>query len=350
MMLVMLLAAASPRASVIRAASKQDTCVAHDSSVNDYLAAQHATVLRVIVSPARIGEGRACINAARAAGYEIYLSLPYDDAWTPQQDAAYFAEWLPYYAPLWAVSVGNEQDLNGGAIVTPPGWSFSGREYRAVWDAVEPVLASEAPRTLRVFGDFSPWGTQIAEGAWVDVGSPPSGVDALAFHAYDSVVGGLRTVPEFSAWAAAHGVSLWLSEQTPALDDPGIVASVLAQSPDVALYNTYYWPEVAVNRPFWANPPPPAAHQTEAVRAITHPAPAVALNGTRPAAKPIAKPKPHGCYTRRTHHTRRHGRRHRHVGRPRSIHQPRCRMRPPRAHPRPLRRGRGGTATQTTGA
>ena len=77
-------------------------------------------------------------------------------AWSPRQVAAYFSRVLPSYAPyLWAVGVGNEQDLtmgsNYGQGRSPLGGHgrTTGQAYRAVWNAVdfpEPVSPTKTSK------------------------------------------------------------------------------------------------------------------------------------------------------------------------------------------------------------
>jgi hypothetical protein len=114
--------------------------------------------------------------------------------------AAYFRRTLPSYAPYaWAVSVGNEQDLVQGA-------AGSARKYRAVWNAVEPVVARVAPRAIRVYGEPSAFDFPFLEASFV--GGRPRGAHVIAFHCYDVKNGGLSVVPQVAAWAATKRLPL----------------------------------------------------------------------------------------------------------------------------------------------
>jgi hypothetical protein len=248
----LLAASAAPAtAAPIQVAQDQTPCINNNQAPLAYLQANHATAMRVTVSSSRIGSALQCIHDTYAAGYKIYLTLEGPTA-DPEPTADFFAKWVPIYqqaAPLWAISIENEPDLNwhtySYGYLTPP-------QYRAIWDAVEPILARDAPAAIRVFGDVSPWGEYLIEQAWGD--SRPAGVGAIGFHAYDTPKNGLQEVPELAAWAAARGAPLWLSEQTPAMDPPESVSYVLTHSPNVQLYNTYDWPGVLDNFPGWYDP------------------------------------------------------------------------------------------------
>ncbi|MGB0091541.1 MAG: hypothetical protein WBP81_03255 [Solirubrobacteraceae bacterium] len=69
----------------------------------------------------------------------------------------------PDLRALWAVGVGNEQDLtstNRNAQGTSTGSGHgrtAGENYRADWNAVEPVLVKLAPHAIRVYDEFSRW-------------------------------------------------------------------------------------------------------------------------------------------------------------------------------------------------
>ena len=140
------------------------------------------------------------------------------------------AEVLPHYAPyVWAVGVGNEQDLSmptsfgqGTVPLTRNGRSV-GQNYRAVWNAVEPVLVQFVPQAIRVYGEFSPWGFAAIQQGFVH-GRPP-GVQALAVHCYHTKVGGLLQVPQEAAWAGSKHLPLWCSGDGPRVAPP-LVAEV----------------------------------------------------------------------------------------------------------------------------
>ena len=159
-------------------ADYQLTCVVNGGDVSPFLRSHHATVLRLIVPSQGPSSGVACASRAAAEGYRVYVSLQYSNAWRPARVAAYFRRTVPQYAPYaWAVSVGNEQDL------AVQGGRATGTRYRAVWNAVEPVLAHVAPRAIRVYGETSPFGFPFLQQSFV--GSRPRGAQAIAFHCYD---------------------------------------------------------------------------------------------------------------------------------------------------------------------
>ncbi len=256
-------AGASAQTSLF-AASTQYDCLANHN-VNGFLRSNHANVLRLILTPqqAPAGEGLGCVRDAHAAGYKVYLSLQFANSWSPGQLASYFHRVLPAYAPYaWAVGVGNEQDLTStstSAQGTHPlrGHGRSvGENYRADWNAVEPVLAKLVPHAIRVYGEFSPWGFSAVQQGFA-AGRPP-GLQAIAVHCYRTkATGGLEQVPQDAAWAAARRLPLWCSEMGPALSKPttpgwamrdtwgswnAAVAKVEAESPDLKMTSYYYFP------------------------------------------------------------------------------------------------------------
>jgi hypothetical protein len=243
------------------AVSKETVCLAN-RNVNGFLRQNHANVLRLILSPsdAAAGAGVKCVQQAHAAGFRVYVSLQFNNRWTPRQVAAYFSQVLPAYAPwVWAIGVGNEQDLS-----TPTGYGqgktglsrdgrSAGQSYRAVWNAVEPVLVKVAPRAVRVYGEFSPW-SFVANQQGFARGRPP-GVQAIAAHCYHTTVGGLTQVPQGAAWAASKRLPLWCSEMGPALARTkpwavpdtwtswnAMVAKIEAESPNLRMAGYYYYP------------------------------------------------------------------------------------------------------------
>jgi hypothetical protein len=239
--------------------------------VNAFLQAHHATVLRIVVPYRGQSNALTCSRTAAAGGYRVYLSFPYDNAWQPAQVAAYFRRTLPQYARYaWAVSVGNEQDLHQGApaprgrsvVCTGAGRhrtcrrSTAGEDYRAVWDAVEPVLARTTPRAIRVYGETSPFSFSLLKDSFLT--GRPRGPQAIAFHCYDTKNGGLRIVPQVAAWAASKHLPLWCSEMSAALvpnvhpwlqldSQPrwdALLASVEAHSPNLKMVSYYRWPQI----------------------------------------------------------------------------------------------------------
>jgi hypothetical protein len=169
---------------------------------------------------------------------------------------------LPAYAPfLWAVGVGNEQDLTSptsDAQGTKPLGSHgrtAGQNYRLDWNAVEPVLAMTAPHAIRVYGEFSPWSFNANEDGFAR--GRPRGVQAIAAHCYHTKRGGLLDVPKLAAWATSRRLPLWCSEMGPAIrkrTTPGwavpdtwaswnaAVATIQSKSPNLRMTSYYYWP------------------------------------------------------------------------------------------------------------
>jgi hypothetical protein len=256
-------AAEAPLASYF-AVSTQYNCLTN-LDVVPFLQANHANVLRLILSPqrARAAEGVGCVKNANAAGFKVYVSFQFANNWSPGQVAAYFRQVLPAYAPfLWAVGVGNEQDLrspDAKAQGTEPLGSrgrTTGENYRADWDAVEPVLATLVPDAIRVYGEFSPWGFDAIKKGFAS--SRPAGVQAIGEHCYHTKrPGGLLQVPKNAAWAASVGLPLWCSEMGPAIQTSATpdwvvpdtwaswnatLATIKSNSPNLQLISYYYWP------------------------------------------------------------------------------------------------------------
>ena len=244
-------------------ASNEAECVAN-RNVNAFLWQSHANVMRLILSPqdAQASAGRACISDAHAAGFKVYVSFQFNNRWTPRQVAAYFRRVLPHYAPfLWAVGVGNEQDLRSPTSYGQGTGSLSGhgrtagQAYRAIWNAVEPVLVKLAPHAIRVYGEFSPWSFAATKQGFAS--SRPPGVQAIAAHCYHTVIGGLKQVPQDAAWAGSKRLPLWCSEMGPALARPrprfwvvpdtwgswnAIVRKITSESPNLRMTGCYYYP------------------------------------------------------------------------------------------------------------
>jgi hypothetical protein len=253
---------ASARLS-LNAVSKEPACLAN-RNVNPFLRANHANVMRLILSPqdATTGAGMGCVKAAHAAGFRVYISLQFSNRWSASQDAAYVARVLPKYAPfVWAVGIGNEQDLTmqtaygQGTVSLARDGRSAGQNYRAVWNAVEPVLVRVAPRAIRVYGEFSPWGFSANKQGFAH-GRPP-GVQAIAAHCYHTKVGGLMQVPQDAAWARSQHLPLWCSEMGPALPRRSTpkwvvpdswaswnatVRKIVAESPNLQMWGYYYDP------------------------------------------------------------------------------------------------------------
>ncbi len=245
------------------AVSSETACLAN-RDINPLLRANRANVVRLILSPqdALAGAGVACVQQADTAGFKIYISLQFKNRWTPADVAAYIRQVLPTYAPyVWAVGVGNEQDLSmpnpygqGTASLTTHGRS-AGASYRAIWNVVEPVLVSLVPHAIRVYGEFSPWSFNATQQGFAS--SRPRGVQAIAAHCYDTKVGGLMQVPQDAAWAASKRLPLWCSEMGPALPRRttpkwmvpqtwaswnALVGKIVRKSPDLQMSGYYYDP------------------------------------------------------------------------------------------------------------
>jgi hypothetical protein len=246
---VLLVFSASAHAMIMQA-DDQFTCVMGGGDVSPFMQTHHASVLRLIVPYRSRSNAVDCANRAAAEGYRVYVSLQYDNAWSPARVAAYYRRTLPQYAPYaWAVSVGNEQDLVQGAPAT-------GARYRAVWNAVEPVLARIDPRAIRVYGEASPFGFPFLEQSFR--AGHPRGAQAIAFHCYDVKNGGLSVVPQVAAWAAGERLPLWCSEMSASLRRSrhpwlktdslsrwnALVSRVEARSPDLKMVSYYRWPEI----------------------------------------------------------------------------------------------------------
>lgn len=249
-------AAASARPRLF-AASNESQCLA-GQSVNGFLRAHHANVLRVVLSEyyATHGGALACIQAAHAAHYKVYVSLQFSNRWTPRRDAAYFAQALRSYAPyLWAIGVGNEQDLPDKVLKGQRRRGLSAAAYRAVWNKVEPVIARRAPHAIRVYGEFTPWA--FADDRRGFAHGRPRGVQAIAAHCYHTKIGGLKQIPALAAWAKSKRLPLWCSEMGPALPRTArppwtvrdsqaswsrLVARIVHRSPDLKMTSYYLWP------------------------------------------------------------------------------------------------------------
>lgn len=169
-----------------------------------WLHAYRATVLHVIVDPTYGATGSAlpCVRDAAAAGFRVNLAIQWWNPWRPQQVAAFTRSVLQIYAPyLWAVSLGNEQELYAD------GRGMSGRGYAADWAAAEPVLAGLAPNALRVAGEISPWGLRFLADA---LRAGLTGVQALAGHPYSWR--GCFAVSHLQRLASAYRLPVWYTE------------------------------------------------------------------------------------------------------------------------------------------
>jgi hypothetical protein len=265
-LLATLVVAGSPAHAMTMQVDPQIPCIVNGDNVQSILKAHDATVLRIVLPDFPSPNALRCVQRARAEGYRIYISMQYDNAWSPKRVASYFVHTLPQYAPYaWAVSVGNEQDVRQGAGPrTARACSGKGRRrrcqrttgayYREVWNAVEPVVAHVAPHAVRVYGETSPWGFSYLQDSFAT--GRPRGAQAVAFHCYDTKRGGLRTVPEVAAWAAGHHLPLWCSEMSDGIRPCGwmrrdtphqwqtLLAGIERRSPDLKMVSYYQWAQI----------------------------------------------------------------------------------------------------------
>ena len=244
------LALAAPAHARLVAGDDQFTCQA-GGEIAPFMRAHHATVVRIIVPYGQPTSEVACARTAAAEGYRVYVSLQYSNAWSTANVAGYFRSTLPQYARYaWAVSVGKEQDLfqvRGG----------SGRSYRAVWNAVEPIIARQTPHAIRVYGEVSPFGFPFLQSSFS--AGRPAGAQAIAFHCYNTKTGGLKAVPQVAAWAAHWRLPLWCSEMSGALSHTqvhpwlvhdsqaswnALLAWVERLSPNLQMISYYRWPQI----------------------------------------------------------------------------------------------------------
>lgn len=269
---MLLLATPASARTMIMQADDQLTCEVAGGDVDTFMQAHHATVLRIVVPYHRTSNALGCIRKASAEGYRVYLSIQYDNRWRPARVASYFRRTVPRYGPYaWAVSVGNEQDLvqgapapHGRSIICHPvrgerrscRRSTAGEDYRAAWNAVEPVLARRAPHALRVYGEVSPFGFHFLQDSFRP--GRPRGARAIAFHCYDVKNGGLSVVPQVARWAASKHLPLWCSEMSASPKRSihrwlkrdslprwnALVASAVAHAPNLKMVSYYRWPQI----------------------------------------------------------------------------------------------------------
>ena len=169
-----------------------------------YIRMYEAQVLRVVVNPTWGANGQAlpCVRSAIAGGVRFHLSIQYWNSWTIAQQVAFFRQVLSYYGrDAWAVSVGNEQELNHHGFPQTPA------QYAATWRATVPVIRSAAPQAILVAGEISPWGENFLKAAYAD-GLP--GAQAVAAHPYWAPFG--FSISELESWAAANHLPLWFTE------------------------------------------------------------------------------------------------------------------------------------------
>ena len=164
-------------AGVLIALGDVPGCASGKSDPVPYLESYGAQVLRLVVSPDIAADGASlpCVIDAVTAGYKVSLVIGYDNSWSTSETLGYFEGVLEIYGSYaWAISIGNEQELNQDG-------SQTGLQYASIWRAVEPVLQREYPQAIRVAGEISPWGMPFLQAALV-IGLP--GAQALAGHPY----------------------------------------------------------------------------------------------------------------------------------------------------------------------
>jgi hypothetical protein len=259
-------AIAAPAHAMTMQVDPQIACLIDGDNVQTIMKVHHATVLRIVLPDFSSPNAMPCVEQAVAEGYHVYISMQYDNAWSPRRVAAYFARTLPQYAPYaWAVSVGNEQDVTQGARARTARVCTGSRAhrrcevtaggyYRQVWNAVEPVLARVAPHAVRVYGETSPWGFRYLEDSFQT--GRPHGAQVVAFHCYDTKRGGLRSVPQVAAWAGRRRLPLWCSEMSDGIRPRGwmrrdtprqwqrLLTAIERRSPDLKMVSYYQWAQI----------------------------------------------------------------------------------------------------------
>ncbi len=189
------------------------------------LRAYSAEILRLVISPSAGAEGEAlsCVIAAASAGYKLSLVVGYDNAWNPTEILTYFKQVLRIYGPYtWAVSIGNEQELNQDG-------SQTGAQYATTWQAVEPFLAHDYPQAIRVASEISPWGLGFLQSA-LAIGLP--GAQAIAGHPYARPHA--FNPSDFAQLAQGYGLQAWYSEGLTAQDSWGASIPLFAM-PDASM-------------------------------------------------------------------------------------------------------------------
>jgi hypothetical protein len=187
-----------------------------------YIREYGATVLRIVLSPyygavGTTGTAIPCLRAAAAAGARVEISIQWRSVWSTAQTAAFVRQELALYAPyVWAVGLGNEQDLLWNLPGRPYDPAQTPAQYVADWDATEPILAQMAPRAVRVALEASPWSFPFSQQALAD-GLP--GAQVFADHTY-TVPAGYPSVGAFQSLAASYGMPLWCTE---GLNGPGVM-------------------------------------------------------------------------------------------------------------------------------
>jgi hypothetical protein len=203
-------------------------CVYEGTDPVPYLELYGAQILRLVMTPddpdtAADGIALQCVADAVTAGYKLSLVIAYDNSWSNSEILEYFDRILGIYGSYaWAISIGNEQELDRDG-------SQTGAEYAATWQAVEPVLAAKYPQAIRVAGEISPWGLDFIQSA-LAIGLP--GAQALAGHPYARPHGFAPI--DLATLAQAYGLQVWYSEGL-AADDAWGASVPLWVMPDAAM-------------------------------------------------------------------------------------------------------------------
>lgn len=214
---------------------------AHGDNAMRFIVDPDPTVDRVSPSEAlpsgNQAGGPACVRTAEAEGYPVLLSVGLAKIWTPAEAAKRIREVTAAYGPVWAVAVGNEQDLDGSGH----GGAMTAEQYASDWAAAEPALAQADPTAIRVYADASPRGGSWMQRAW---GYGHQGAQVAAMNCY--AVGytiGMAQLPTFSAWASTQGVPMWCPESaTPRANQRALLAKVERESPNLDMVADYFWP------------------------------------------------------------------------------------------------------------
>ncbi len=169
-----------------------------------YLRTYRAPLLRVIINPDNYALGGiACARAAVSAGYRLHLVIQWWNEWKLAQIESFFHLVLGQLGKAsWAISIGNEQELN-----SPHGHLISGHQYSDLWKKLEPIVAAAAPKAIRVAGEISPWGFPFLKGAQA-FGLP--GAQAVAAHPYS--MHSCFSLSAFRTWAHEIRLPYWYDE------------------------------------------------------------------------------------------------------------------------------------------
>lgn len=189
-----------------------------------YLRRYGATVVRIVLSPyygapGTHGQAIPCLKAARAHGARVEIAIQWRSVWSPAQTARFVRKQLALYARyVWAVGLGNEQELSWGLPGHLPDPQQTPAQYVSDWNAAEPILARMARHAVRVAVEGGPWSFPFTQQVLAD---GLHGSQALAVHPY-TVPLSYPNVGDFHKLAASHGLPLWCTE---GLAAPGAVST-----------------------------------------------------------------------------------------------------------------------------